>query len=174
MLGAVGSLPSTTGRRILAIRTGALGDTLLALPSISALRTLVGTSGSVDFVGSEPAVRLARGPRHATAVHSADRAMFGALHHELAGDGDLARFLGCFDLVVAWARLPLLRDKLTSLGIPSIEADPFPSVGVHASDHLYRSLLPLGISGPAPPPELEPDAKDRAAALDFLEREGLR
>ena len=40
MLGAPRSLPPIPGSRILAIRAGALGDTLLALPSIGALRKL--------------------------------------------------------------------------------------------------------------------------------------
>jgi ADP-heptose:LPS heptosyltransferase len=173
MLGAGGSLPSISGRCILALRAGALGDTLLALPSIGALRSLVGPSGEVDFVGTEPSVRLALGPRLATRVHSTDRARFLPLFQESADDTVLLSFLRGFALVVAWSNLPLLAEKLSRLGIPLLHASPHPPAGVHASDHLYRSLSPLGVLGRAPPPEIDLDEDSRLAALDFLRRNAL-
>lgn len=173
MLGAGGSLPSISGRRILAFRAGALGDTLLALPSIEALRRLVGPEGEVDFVGTEPAVRLACGPRLATRVHSMDRARFRPLFQESADDTDLLSFLQGFALVLAWSGLPLLAEKLSRLGVPLLHANPHPPPGVHASDHLYRALSPLGVLGPAPPPEIELGEESRLAALGFLSRKGL-
>lgn len=173
MLGAGGSLPSISGRCILAIRAGALGDTLLALSSIGALRSLVGPSGEVDFVGTEPSVRLALGPRLATRVHSTDRARFLPLFQESADDTVLLSFLRGFALVVAWSNLPLLAEKLSRLGIPLLHASPHPPAGVHASDHLYRSLSPLGVLGRAPPPEIDLDEDSRLAALDFLRRNAL-
>jgi len=173
MLGAGGSLPSISGRCILAWRAGALGDTLLALPSIGALRRLVGEAGEVDLVGTEPAVRLALGPRLATRVHSIDRARFRPLFQESADDAELISFLRRFALVLAWSSLPLLEDKLSKLGIPLLQASPHPPADVHASDHLYRSLAPLGVLGPAPPPEIDLDKESRLAALDFLGRHGL-
>ena len=168
MLGAGGSLASMSGRCILALRAGALGDTLLALPSIGALRRLVGPSGEVDFVGTEPSVRLALGPRLATRVHSTDRARFRPLFQDSADDTDLLSFLRGFALVVAWSNLPLLAEKLSTLGIPLLHARPRPPSDVHASDHLYRSLSPLGVLGKAPPPEIDLDEDSRLAALDFL------
>jgi heptosyltransferase-2 len=173
MLGAGASLPSNPGRRILAFRAGAIGDTILALPSIAALRRLVGPRGEVELVGAEPAVRLALGPRLSTRVHSIDRARFRALFQESADDAELLSFLAGFDGVVAWSNLPLLAEKLAGLSIPLLDASPHPPEGVHAADHLYRSLTSLGIAGEAPPPEIDVGEEDRAAAVEFLSRHGL-
>jgi ADP-heptose:LPS heptosyltransferase len=171
VLGASRSLPSFAGRRILAIRAGALGDTLLALPSIRALR---GLGSELDFVGTEPAARLALSPRHASRVHSIDRVPFRALFDESADDAELSSFLRPFALVAAWSNLPLLHDKLQKLGIPLLHASPHPPPGVHMSDHLYRALLPLGIEGAAPPAEIEVEEESRIAALEFVRRHELR
>jgi len=173
MLGAGGSLPSITGRRILALRAGALGDTILALPSIAALRRLAGPTGEVDVVGTEPAVRLALGPRLATRVHSIDRARFRPLFQESADDIDLLSFLRIFELALSWSNLPLLAEKLARLKVPLLHASPHPPADVHASDHLYRSLSPLGVVGEAPHPGINLEEESRLAALDFLGRNGL-
>jgi ADP-heptose:LPS heptosyltransferase len=173
MPGAGDSLPSNSGRSILAIRAGALGDTILALPSIAALRRLSGPKGEVDFAGTEPWVHLATGPRNATRVHSIERSMFRALFQESADDGELLSFLGRFALVAAWSNLPLLEEKLATLEIPLLHASPHPAPDVHASDHLYRSLSPLGVLGPAPPPSIDLDEESRLAARDFLRVRGL-
>jgi heptosyltransferase-2 len=173
MLGAGGSLPSNPGRRILALRAGALGDTILALPSIAALRRLSGPTGEVELVGTEPAVQLALGPRLSTRVHSIDRTRFRPLFQESADDADLLSFLRGFDLVLAWSNLPLLAEKLAGLSLRSLHASPHPPAGVHAADHLYRSLAPLGIAGAAPPAEIDFDEESRIEALDFLGRNGL-
>jgi heptosyltransferase III len=174
MLGAGGSLPSIEGRCILALRAGALGDTVLALPSIGALRRLSGPTGEVHLVGIEPAVQLALGPRLATRVHSFDRAPFRALFQETADEADLLTFLRGFALVLSWSNLPLLAEKLSRLGTPLIQASPHPPAGVHASDHFYRSLAPFGVLGPAPPPEIDIDEESVLAALDFFRGNGLR
>ncbi len=174
MLGAARSLPSIVGRRILAIRAGALGDTLLSLPSIGALRRLAGPSGEVDFVGTEPAVRLALSSRLATRIHSIERAPFRALFQESADDCDLMSFLRPFALAAAWSNTPQLHEKLARLGIPLLQASPHPPPGVHASDHLYRALSPLGVASAAPPPEIDLDSDSRLAAIEFLRRNELR
>jgi heptosyltransferase-3 len=173
VLGAARSVASISGRRILAIRAGALGDTILALPSVAALRRIVGPSGEVDFVGREPAMRLALGPALASLVHSIDRPPFRALFQESMDDSESISFLKRFALVVAWANLPLLEEKLRKISIPLLRSDPRPPAGVHASDHLYAALSPLGVEGPAPPPEIALDSESRLRARDFLNRHGL-
>lgn len=174
MLGAARSLPSISGRRIIVLRAGALGDTLLALPGVAALRHLSAPSGEVELAGIEPAVRLALGPRLASGVHSMDRARFRPLFQESADDSDLLSFLRGFALVVAWSNLPLLAEKLSRVGIPLLSASPHPPDGVHASDHLYRSLAPLGVIGSAPPPEVDLDGESRSAARAFLRHHSIR
>lgn len=159
--------------RILALRAGALGDTLLALPAIAALREIVGRSGRLEVVGREPAVGLTVGSRLATRCHSIDRGAFRAFFHEGADDRELVSFLEGFDLVVAWSRLPLLRSKLALLSMEAIEAPPLPPQGMHASEHLVRSLAPIGGGSTVPLPRLDLSDDVRRAAAEFLTSHGL-
>ncbi len=175
MLGASHSLAPMEPRRILALRAGALGDTLLALPAIAALRKIVGSSGLLEVVGTPPAVELTVGPGLASRALSIDRGAFRAFFHEGADDRELLSLLEGLDLVVAWSKLPLLAAKLAPLGIAAIEASPRPPAGMHASEHLFRSLSPLGVGPtvPLPLPELALGEGPRRAADAFLRSQGL-
>lgn len=151
--------------RILAIRSGALGDTIVALPAIAALSRI---AARVEVLGTAPYIELARGPGLAARVHSIDRAMFGGLFQEGSDDAALLDFLGRFDRVIAWSRLPLLGGKLEALDIELIQATPLPPDGVHASDHLIAALEPLGIAGPAPFPSLRVDERLSGFSSKFV------
>ena len=172
MLGATDSVAPLEGRRILATRAGALGDTILALPALAALRMSVGPRGEIAFVGREPYVRLAEGPGHASRVHSIDRDPFRALFDSRVDDREFRSFLSPFDTVVSWSRLPLLREKLGE-GRQVLEASPSPPEGVHASEHLVRALSPLGVHATALAPRLEVSAAHRLEATRRLESLGL-
>lgn len=137
--------------RVLAIRAGALGDTIVALPAIEALAAL---PARVELLGTPPFIDLALCSGLASATHSIDRARFRALFDAGADDAELREFLSPFDRVVAWSRMPLLRSLLGRLEIDVLQADPLPPPGVHASDHLYQVLAPLGIRGRAPNPRV--------------------
>jgi ADP-heptose:LPS heptosyltransferase len=171
MLGLGRSVALLNGRRILAFRAGGLGDTILAVPALSALRSRTGPSGTLELVGSEPYVHLLASAELASAVHGIDRARFRALFDERAGDREL---LARFELVVAWSGLPLLRRMAGDLGLDVIEAPPHPPPGVHASDHLYGALAPWGIEGRAPAPALPLSREGCLEAEEFLARAGLR
>lgn len=140
--------------RILAIRSGALGDTIVTLPSLAALARI---AARVEFVGTSPYIDLALSPRLAADVCSIDRAMFGALFDARVDDAELVRWLESFDHVVAWSRLPRLGELAERLGLGLIEMSPHPPDGVHASEHLYGALGALGIHGPAPHPVVDVD-----------------
>jgi heptosyltransferase-2 len=160
------------GRRILALRAGALGDTILALPALAALRRAVGPRGEISFAGREPFVRLAESPEHASRVHSVDRDPFRALFDSRVDDEELRSFLSPFDAVVSWSLLPLLREKLSG-GRQVIEASPFPPEGVHAAEHLVHTLSPLGVPVSTPTTRLPVAETDRRTALLLLESFGL-
>ena len=150
--------------RILAIRSGGLGDTIVTLPALSALSA---RASAVELVGTAPYIELARRAALAAEVHAIDRAMFRAFFASEAEEGELVTFLRRFDLVVAWSRLPLASQKLARLGIDLLEAPPLPPDGVHASDHLVGALEPLGIHGPAKPPVI-PAPEPPPSLLDGL------
>jgi len=154
----VGAAPRER-KRALVIRTGALGDTLVALPAVEALAERY----EVEVAGRRPAIDLLRGPKLATAVHASDRALFAPLFEASMDDVDLVRFLERFDIVVSWARLPLLAGKLGRLSIPLVESQPHPPAGAHASDHLLHSLRGLGVLS-RPYACLDVSAENRVAA----------
>jgi ADP-heptose:LPS heptosyltransferase len=156
------------------VRSGALGDTILALPAVAALRDAVGPEGRIELLGRPPAAELARGPALADAVHAFDRALFRAFFDEGADAAELLGLLGRFDVVVAFSRLPRLQALLGEAGAVSVETPPLPPRGVHASDHLLRALAPLGVSGPAGRVELDLPSASQDAAARFLEARGLR
>lgn len=165
------------GARILVLRPGALGDTLLALPAIRALRGRVGPMGRIELLGYPSSLELACNPLHANCVHSIDRAVFAGLFSE-PSSAELSSFLTGYDLVIAWCRDEhgYLRTLLESLGIPYIHSAPFPSEGsrLHAAEHLVGTLEPLGIVGPTHPPELVLTDEARHRGLELLTRLSIR
>jgi len=160
------------GSRILIIRPGALGDTLLALPAIRALRRAAGPEARLEVVGYPAWLELALNPLHADAAHSIDRGLFAglfgpALQHEIR------RFLAGFSLVVAWChdREGWLASTLRQAAVDCLQAAPYPSPTdpAHATDHLLRTLTAVGIEAPEPStPELSLPDEARVAARGFL------
>lgn len=156
---------------MLAVRAGALGDTLLVLPALGALRGAVGPRGRVELLGRLPQATLACGERYATAVHDFERALFRGFFESGTphDDAELRRFLAPYDLVVAWARLPRLAELAPC---PILTTDPRPPEGRHASEHLADLLRQGGIDaavgfGPSVGEKLElrDDAHREADAL---------
>lgn len=165
------------GSRILAIRPGALGDTILTMPAIRALRLAAGPSGRIELVGNLTPLRLALNPHHANAVHSIDRRLFVGLFSEPMG-ADLREYLMGFDLVVAWFRDD--KGHLTRLtkqwSLTCIQNDPSSAAtsSCHASEHLVGTLKSLGIEGPASLPELFISREADSAGDAFLRQTKIR
>jgi ADP-heptose:LPS heptosyltransferase len=166
--------PSVT-RRILAYRAGGLGDTLLLLPALSALRRWAGRKGTLEVVGTMPYVKLTLGDESASRVHDASLHLFSGLLSE-PPDADTVRFLNGFDAVVAWG---------DSLGL-SAAPDPLepvlflesslPPSGTHAVDHYLAAAGRLGAGAPAgvsATPSLRLSATCSAAASRWLGERGL-
>jgi heptosyltransferase-3 len=178
MTGSERTSPDSTGvlkiqgRSILIIRPGALGDTILALPAIRALRHAAGPTGRVELVGYSQHARVALNPSLADAVHSIDRALFAGLYSK-PETPDLENFLRGYGLIVAWSTDPdgHLGRLLERLRAVHILAHPFPVAGsgVHASDHLLHTLQPLRIPlSVAHPRLLDMDPECGVAARQFL------
>lgn len=144
------------------VRGGALGDVLLALPLLRALRALPVPSRVVLFAPS-------RGGRLAAHVGLADRwERLDAPDFEERLGRALAGAAG-----VVWLRddVEERRPGMEAVGIRVSGGDPHPPGGVHVSDHL---LALAGLPGPpdSAPMDLPPGAKRegsaalRAAGLD--------
>ena len=142
---------------VLVIRSAALGDMILTLPAIAALRSRV---RGVELLGRLPGANLGRGSKLASVVHSIDRRPFHALFDQNIDDSELLEFLGRFDLVVSWSCLELLSEKLEKLGVELISSEPFPPPHVHVAEHFMQTLLQLGVSGDDVVPFIQFDGTD--------------
>ncbi len=143
----------STAARILVIRPGAVGDTILALPALQALAAGNSRAG-LELVGYPSVLRLVEHARPSLPIrriHSIDRALFAPLFAGPMSDA-LEEFLGPYDLLIAWIhdRSGDLLDKVERLPIACLQADPYPpeGSGMHASQHMLGTLAPLGPLGP--------------------------
>jgi ADP-heptose:LPS heptosyltransferase len=163
------------GSRALVIRPGALGDTILSLPAIRALRLAVGSTGRIEVVGYPTPLRLAVNPRHADVAHSVDRRLFAGLFSDHC-DAELKRFLKTFDVVIAWCNdgEGCLLNLLRELELPHVLAPPFPPEAseVHAADYFRKTLAPLGVKG-ASQPELWIQEDIAESGASILREKGL-
>jgi len=161
--------------RILVIRPGALGDTILALPALQALRARY-PRARLDLVGYPTPLQLVQHAVRVNAIHSIDRAIFSSL---FSGPFPprLEEFLRSYDLLIAWIgdRSGGLLRKLERSGRACLRADPYPlqGSGVHASLHLLRTLTPLGVGERLIPPRLLLPSDTHRAGRELLRRIGL-
>lgn len=169
-------LPPAVPRRILVLRAGALGDTLLALPALAAIRQ--GYPGArLILVGNPAAGRLLLAAGHVDECHSFDARWVADLYSDAALSPDLRAQLAGIHLAVVWSRSPEspAADALRRLWIPTLAAPSFPPSGIrrHLCDHLLDTLAPLGLPAVAPVPRLSVPDADLAFAHDFWRVNGL-
>ncbi len=159
--------------RILVYRLGALGDTLLTLPALDALR--------LRYPGVH--ITLAAHPGYAAPLKDAGRVEavldagsvpFHLLHQTPpAGEDELDRLLARFSIAILFARDPeeAVARRL-NLNFPGkwLVSSPFPPEKdeVHTASWLCRSLKPLGVSSGASataPLQPSPDSREEARRL---------
>ena len=155
-------------RAILVFRAGALGDTVLALPMLRAIREAIGPNGSLDFVGTLPWARLMLGQSFASQVHSVDRRLFLPFFSDVRDDGALRSFLSDFDAVVAVTKAARVEPLLRELGVPAVVISPFPSDGSHVGEYLVASIRSIGVPSVDQIPAVELKPAARALAKKFL------
>lgn len=157
--------------RALVLRGGALGDFILTLPVLGALRAA--RPGAHIEVMAYPAVApLALQPSYADAIRSIE---YGPLAGFFARNGtldaDLSAHFGGFDLVVSYLYDPdaILRENLARAGVRRLlEGVARPQPGSHATDQLAAALAPLGIAPGDRLPHFAPDAAEAAEAERIL------
>jgi len=148
-------------KRILILRPGAIGDTLLTFPALLALRQRFPDS-KVTVVGNANVLGLG-----VAAGIFDERDAFGAAWvADLFGDAPtpaLRTRLEPFDLGIVWMHTAEAADDLASslerTGVKQVlPLVSFPPIGsrCHLADHLVRTLAPLGIGGPRPAIALRP------------------
>jgi heptosyltransferase III len=158
--------------RILVIRGGAIGDFILTLPALKALRQAYPGS-HIEILGYAHIAALAKGRFYADAVRSIE---YGALSRFFARGAelprDLSHYFAGFDLVVSYLFDPdlIFRTNIERAGVDEIIAGPGKlSEDVHAALQLAQPMISdLELELETTSAAIFPAEEDRAFAAEFL------
>ncbi|MFL6540624.1 MAG: glycosyltransferase family 9 protein [Chthoniobacterales bacterium] len=158
-------------RRILVIRGGAIGDFVLTLPAIGALRKEF-RSARIEILGYKHIIALAEQRFYADAVHSIEYSALAAFFgRETDLSPEAADYFRSFDLIVSYLFDPdgHFERNLRRCGAEEILHGPSKLTGSeHAALQLARALEPLELSIEDTAARIYPNATDREFAASFL------
>ncbi len=178
---SISTTMSAAPARILVFRGGAIGDLVLTIPALLALREAF-PSATLNLIGYPERAALASGSAKARVIGSLDEAAFGPLFvREGTLPPSLVRRLAGYDLALTYFIDDVAARNLRRLGIGRVlTGAPRPPEGakVHAADFFLQPLAPLGIRSAPPPdrrpsPWVLPDPADEDAARAWLSARGL-
>ena len=164
--------------KILVIHPGSLGDVILSLPALHALKQAY-PMASLDLMGNSSILELLRGRFYADRVISIDRADVSLCFSGLAEPSDpIVNTIMEYDLIVNW-----LENKegefsrhLGRIGAKKIVASrPISqrTTHEHRVEIFLEALSPLGIPSPFLPPQVFPSPEDRRLGKEVLLRSGV-
>jgi heptosyltransferase-2 len=160
--------------RILVVRGGAIGDFILTLPAIGALRERW-PNAHIEILGYPHIIELARQRHYADAVRSIEAGpMAGFFVPNASLNESLAAYFRGFNLVISYIFDPdhLFADNIRRCGVRQvIEASPRPS-DVHAAKHYCKPLETLAIYVEQPTPRIYLNDADRVCASSHLASAG--
>ena len=162
-------------RNITVIRSGAIGDFVLTLPAIEALRQ-TNPGIPLRLIGHPPTLRLA----HPDEILDHDSPLLAPLHlREAFPPPDTAALFADVDFLLAYAVDPhgILAGHLrTLIDGPILVHDPRPLPGsaIHITDQLLQPLRQHGIPASDSVPHIHLRNGDHAYAIDCWERYRLR
>jgi heptosyltransferase III len=165
-------------RSLLVIHQGALGDFILALPVLEALREAFPGARSV-LMGYPRILELARGRVYGDDIVSVDQAGMGSFFiRDGELDPGLSRFLSGFDLLVVFGRERpgVFLGNLERVARGRIcHLQSFPAWGqtVHVTDHLIAELARNGIPPAGTVPRIVLAPADRVRGRAWLSRAGV-
>jgi heptosyltransferase III len=158
--------------RILVIRGGAIGDFILTLPALKALRD-ARPQAHMEIFGYKHIAVLAEKRFYAQAVHSIEYgplARFFARNSELPAE--LADYFASFDLIVSYLYDPdqIFETNLCRCGVQNLICGPARIVenAGHAARQLARPIEELGINVVDFAERIFPSMEDREFAREFL------
>jgi len=158
--------------RILVIRGGAIGDFILTLPALKALRD-ARPQAHMEILGYKHIAVLAEKRFYAQAVHSIE---YGPLARFFAPDSELpaelADYFASFDLIVSYLYDPdrIFETNLRRCGVENLICGPARVVenAGHAARQLARPIEELGINVVDFAERIFPSVEDREFAREFL------
>jgi heptosyltransferase III len=158
--------------RILVIRGGAIGDFILTLPALKALRD-ARPQAHMEILGYKHIAVLAEKRFYAQAVHSIEYgplARFFARNTELPAE--LADYFASFDLIVSYLYDPdrIFETNLRRCGVRNLICGPARLVenAGHAAQQLARPIEELGINVVDFAERIFPSIEDREFAREFF------
>ena len=158
--------------RILVIRGGAIGDFILTLPALKALR-VTRPQAHIEILGYKHIAALAENRFYAQAVRSIE---YGPLAKFFARDsdlpGELADYFASFDLIVSYLYDPdrIFETNLRRCGVENLVRGParIAENAGHAARQLARPIEELGIQVIDFAERIFPSTEDREFAREFL------
>ena len=158
-------------RRLLVIRGGAIGDFILTLPALKALRDAY-PNAHIEILGYKHITALAENRFYAQSVRSIESAL---LSRFFAKDPDLppelAKHFAEFDLIMSYLYDPdsIFEDNLQRCGARKIVRGPAKiENSSHATQQLARPIKELSLPISDFAPRLYPSREDRHRAREFL------
>jgi heptosyltransferase-2 len=158
--------------RILVIRGGAIGDFILTLPALKALRGAQ-PQAHIEILGYKHIAVLAENRFYAQAVHSIEYgplSRFFARNSELPAE--LADYFASFDLIVSYLYDPdrIFETNLRRCGVQNLICGPARILenGAHAAWQLARPMEELGMNVADLAARVFPSVEDREFAREFL------
>jgi len=159
-------------QRILVIRGGAIGDFILTLPALKALRD-ARPQAHIEILGYKHIAVLAENRFYAQAVNSIESgslARFFARNSDLPAE--LADYFASFDLIVSYLYDPdrIFETNLRRCGVENLICGPARIVenAGHATWQLARPIEELGIKVADLAERIFPSMEDREFAREFL------
>src|ERR1043166_7283229 len=158
--------------RILVIRGGAIGDFILTLPALKALRDAC-PHAHIEILGYKHIAVLAETRFYAQSVRSIE---YGPLSRLFARDSELqselANYFASFDLVISYLYDPdrIFEKNLRRCGVENLLCGPskiFEKSG-HAARQLARPIEDFGIRVADLAERVFPSIEDRQFASDFI------
>jgi heptosyltransferase-3 len=158
--------------RILVIRGGAIGDFILTLPALKALRNAQ-PNAHIEILGYKHIAVLAENRFYAQGVRSIE---YGPLSKFFAGSSELpeelADYFASFDLIVSYLFDPdrIFERNLRRCGVENLICGPAKILesGGHAARQLARPIEELGIEVVDLSERIFPSTTDREFAREFL------
>jgi heptosyltransferase-2 len=157
--------------RILVIRGGAIGDFILTLPALKAIRAAY-PSARIEILGYKHIAALAENRFYAQAVRSIE---YGPLSSFFAKNSELSpelrNYFASFDLVISYLYDPdgIFRNNLRCCGVQSFLEGPAKiDNGEHAARQLARPIAKLGVHVEDLAAKIYPSPEDRLVAATFL------
>ena len=159
--------------RILVIRGGALGDFILTLPALKALRD-ASPHAQIEILGYKHIAVLAENRFYAQAVRSIEYgplSSFFARNSELPAE--LANYFASFDLIISYLYDPdrIFENNLRRCGVENLLCGPAKIVesAEHAARQLAQPVEEMGIRVGDLTEKVFPSIDDRQFAQEFLQ-----